>query len=732
MSELTLGGGAPLPLGLPPDGTGAHAIVVSLPTLRDVIGYETGEERVKAALQTGYPRFVEHTSLKSLHRALGERFADVLCARGAPADAQCLAFADARGGAALLQFCAAMARARGDGVEFAEGAAGSAVVLGERLLRDAVAVEMAAREGGWAAAVSKAGGATLRDLEGDGASHWLGSVIREAYSADGGTPAHEGGDRMWCVLMIPRGWVPFAGTLQQHIGARISSRLAEALFPRVRGAEAYARFVDGDPAALAVAHEKLRQIAAKWVGLPDADAAAALHVTSSGAAAFSSALFAVQSVAAARAAGGGGGEGGCGRQGWPCPAHPAGRFRDTWIQIGWLYVDTTRALERCAAPACASCDAAESSDAASSAPMPPGCARSPGLVAIRRVDDSVGLAWALRTVGSRLAGVVTEAPTNPLVSSVDVTALRAAIDAAGAADAILIVDPTLAGPTSGALGAGVFSPKNSSPTGAASDEFCGADVAILSLTKYVGSHANALGGAVVIRAGGPHAQQLASALSEAPSDGRSAHVSPFLLAGPPPSICSRTALVLGALAPRAVSLARRASLHARAVGRWGDALVRVTGGQRGLRAVHWARAAPAGGGGAIVTLEVTGTWPLDASFTVASAEAAVARVYDAFCGVKGPSFGAAFSILCPYLLLAHFDDVSTDAGRRALAAAGLNPYLLRLSCGLERASDIIAVLAAALGVGEEDAMAAGADADAAQALADAEAGGDEELESLHL
>lgn len=792
---VALGGGAPLPLGVPPDGTGAHAIVVSLPTLRDVIGYETGEERVKSALRTGYPRFVEHASLKSLQRTLGERFADALCARGAPAGALFLAIADPRGAVAMLQFCAAMARAHGDGVDrtVAEGAAGrsSAVLLGERLLRDAASVQDVAREGGWEAAVSSAGGVTLGELEGGGggASDWLGSVLRAqsasaavqgagegagaragvsvtssgghgvaagaGRSGDSGgdlsaaaaferdSPArHDDADRLWCVLAIPREWAPFAGTLQQHIGARISSRLAEAVLARVRGADG-ARAespAESPPAALAAAHASLRETAARWVGLPRADAAAALHITSSGAAAFSSALCAVQAVAAARAVGGGGSVAGEGAAAWPCPAHPAGRLRDTWLQIGWLYVDTTRALEKCAAPACASCDAAEASSSAPvtalADPPPPGCTRSPGLVAIRRVDDAAGLAWALQAVGRRLAGAVTEAPTNPLVASVDTAALRAALNAAGAADAVLIVDPTLAGPGAGAQGRGVLSAAPESGA-AGGDTFCGADVAILSLTKYVGSHANALGGAVVVRAGGVHAHELVAALLPLPPargrDGArarvSAHVSPFLLAGPPPPICSRTALALGALAPRAISLARRVSLRARAVGLWGDALVRATAGGGGLRAVHWARGAPVGGCGAIVTLEVTGTWPLDAAFTPARAEAAVARAYDAFRGVKGPSFGAAFSILCPYLFLAHFDDVTTDAGRAALVAAGLNPYLLRLSCGCERARDIIGALVDALGVRGEDAAAAAADADVVRALADADAVEVEEVEA---
>lgn len=55
-SALSLGGGAPLALGAAPSPVSPHSVVVSLPTLRDVIGYELGDAGVKSALRCGYPR----------------------------------------------------------------------------------------------------------------------------------------------------------------------------------------------------------------------------------------------------------------------------------------------------------------------------------------------------------------------------------------------------------------------------------------------------------------------------------------------------------------------------------------------------------------------------------------------------------------------------------------------------------------------------------------------------
>jgi cystathionine gamma-synthase len=89
--------------------------------------------------------------------------------------------------------------------------------------------------------------------------------------------------------------------------------------------------------------------------------------------------------------------------------------------------------------------------------------------------------------------------------------------------------------------------------------------------------------------------------------------------------------------------------------------------------------------GAIISIELRG--PLE-------------PVYDALRVPKGPSFGTLFTMACPFLYLAHYDLVSTQAGRACLIDNGLNPELLRLSIGTEDADDIIAVLDEALSAGE--------------------------------
>jgi cystathionine gamma-synthase len=73
------------------------------------------------------------------------------------------------------------------------------------------------------------------------------------------------------------------------------------------------------------------------------------------------------------------------------------------------------------------------------------------------------------------------------------------------------------------------------------------------------------------------------------------------------------------------------------------------------------------------------------------------KFYDRVRLPKGPSFGLQTTLLSPYIYLAHYDLVKSEAGRAELTAHGLSPDLLRLSVGTEPVEDIIATLAEALG-----------------------------------
>lgn len=77
-------------------------------------------------------------------------------------------------------------------------------------------------------------------------------------------------------------------------------------------------------------------------------------------------------------------------------------------------------------------------------------------------------------------------------------------------------------------------------------------------------------------------------------------------------------------------------------------------------------------------------------------EVPLAPFYDALEIAKSPSFGLRFTMACPFLYLAHYDLVSTEAGRAYLGAHGLSADLLRISCGMEAPEELINVFLAAL------------------------------------
>ena len=123
------------------------------------------------------------------------------------------------------------------------------------------------------------------------------------------------------------------------------------------------------------------------------------------------------------------------------------RGRRVWIQFGWLYVDSTRLLEKAAA-----------------APH-------------HFVADVRDLAAVERLLATgNVAGVLTEIPNNPQLETADLPALRALCDKHGAK---LLLDPSSVGLAS-------------------VDVLPFADVVVSSLTKYAGSEGDVMAGVLAI------------------------------------------------------------------------------------------------------------------------------------------------------------------------------------------------------------------------------------------
>ena len=302
----------------------------------------------------------------------------------------------------------------------------------------------------------------------------------------------------------------------------------------------------------------------------------------------------------------------------------AARGRTVWIQLGWLYLDTIEILKKfTASPA--------------------------DYVYVRDVFDRAGLERIFLKHGHRIAGLVAELPTNPLIQTPDLASLAALCRQHGAR---LLLDPT----TASAFNLDVLPH---------------ADLVTSSLTKYAASEGDVIAGFVAVNPAGPDA----------------------------PELRRRLAAELEPVYPR--DLARLAAQ----IGQVDDVLARIHASTAQVAAflenhpaikdVFWAlhpasrenyqriaRAPDATGGMITFTLRAPG---------------ALTKFYDQLRLPKGPSFGMKTTLICPFMYLAHYDLVTTPAGLAELAASKLDPDLLRLCVGTEPAEEIIATLAEALG-----------------------------------
>jgi cystathionine gamma-synthase len=263
------------------------------------------------------------------------------------------------------------------------------------------------------------------------------------------------------------------------------------------------------------------------------------------------------------------------------------------------------------------------------------------------VFDQAGLEAFFEKHGSEIAGVVAEFPTNPLLQAGDLPGLQALCRKHGA---VLVVDPTLASPRV----------VNVLPH---------SDVVVNSLTKFAANEGDVMAGTVVFNAASPWAGKLRG---------------PVAATLPPhyPRDLARLAAQIDGYAPLVEKAAGSAAR-----------LIDFLSRHPAVKAVYWpgeersrknfARLARAGRTtGGVFSFSLRGD---------------LARFYDRVLVVKGPSFGVNFTLLCPFMYLAHYDQVSTPVGRKQLEALGLDPGLIRVSVGTEPYEQIEAAFREALG-----------------------------------
>jgi hypothetical protein len=753
-----------------------HAVVVSLPTIASVVGYETGCPTIKRAVTVGYPRFVQHRLVCRLREHAASRLRDGF---GVPA-------------AAVIPVCGrGAARALLSYARVAPSSSSSSGILSHSFAVDGDAFFALARglpPAGGAQGIKDAASAPAADS--DAGRALLADLVARFDHPHSGVvappPPHLSLAPWALVVLAPDesdAVQARARDFQQHTGCRLSSRQAQDVLASLglleegeggegEGSDQQGRVEPRAPAPDEDAETVRAAVRSVFLGggalargvaaAPSSPSSPAVgspplvHLYNSGMGGFTTLFNSIAGIWAGRCGGpvptvpawwaeaASGAEtspspsSSCCSSSWRCSRHPGGRHRDTWLQLGWLYLDTTEVMRKMAAPACAECDALEregegegAAQPASppSSPLPPGVhVPGHGLVQVLDINDEAAFAAALIRFGPRLAGVVTEAPTNPLVKTADLARVSGLVRAR-APGALVVLDPTMAG--LGNVGNAVLT--------------C-ADAVCVSLTKYAASRGDVMAGAVVLNPSSPACAVLAPALARQSRDDNDEDANGSGAGGPTmcggfhapwcqalyPRDLSRLALEI----QRADAVVRAMNRNTCAVARWLEAEAGKGEGSEGLpvRHVHWAydagpcarnfaalsAAAEVCGEkgedgavkematpGSMLTLELQGTWAEvgeeqgcggeqharpallpsssadvdDASHS--RRERILAAFYDACPMVKGPSFGTTFSLQCPFMYLAHYDLVCSEEGRRHLYAHGLNPYLVRISVGCE-------------------------------------------------
>jgi len=305
----------------------------------------------------------------------------------------------------------------------------------------------------------------------------------------------------WCLVSTSAGDAALRlAKMVQHTGTLISSRQAEAWL-------AGATPTDGSAA--------LRTIRAALSPLLAGVSATDILIATSGMNAVDTAIAAVDAVQRPRA-------------------------RSSWIQLGWLYVDSTRLFEK---------------------------ARDAKRHFIADVRD-LAVVEGLLAAGD-IAGVFTEVPNNPQLETADIPALRALCDKYGAK---LLLDPSSVGLAS-------------------VDVLPFADIVVSSLTKYAGSEGDVMAGVIAVHPSRADAVELLAGVRR-----RLEPLHPLDLAALATQV-GRMAEVTHQLSATAAEIARRLAAHP-AVAR-----VR-TADQGPTAAAYRRLLRPGAGAGSLITVEL--------------------------------------------------------------------------------------------------------------------------------
>ena len=236
-----------------------------------------------------------------------------------------------------------------------------------------------------------------------------------------------------------------------------------------------------------------------------------------------------------------------------------------------------------------------------------------------------------------VSGFFAELPSNPLLKCVDLRRVSEMLFAEER-DAPIIVDDTVA-------------------TSVNMDAFLLADVVTTSLTKTFSGVGDVLAGSVILNSDSPYREEFSQFLRQYHDN----------------ELWYGDAIVLEKNSRQFAERARTMSRNSIAMYEFlseHPAVERVHHSLEDRSGIYEHLLKPDGGHGCLVSV-------------VLKDRAKSAPVYDAMEFSKGPSLGTDFTLVCPYTLLAHYDELDWAD------SCGVDKHLLRISCGIEPAEVII-------------------------------------------
>lgn len=293
--------------------------------------------------------------------------------------------------------------------------------------------------------------------------------------------------------------------------------------------------------------------------------------------------------------------------------------KNIWIRLGWLYVDNIRILEK----------------------------YSRGTQIFHEVVDLDDLEKYLEKEGHKVAGILTESPTNPLIQVPDYPELKKLLGKYGIP---LVADISVAG-------------------SAVVDLSPYADIIVESLTKFASGNADVMMGALFLNPTSPYFEKLKEEC-------------PLYLETPYIRDCERLAFEVQGYENRV----REISKNAKVLAEFFEAHPKI-------KAVHWSGSEENHGN----FRKIVRDQDLHCGVITIEPRVPLESFYDSLELLKGPSFGTEFTLNMLYMYLAHYELVSTEAGRVFLKEVGLDPSLIRISVGRENPDFLIEEYKKALG-----------------------------------